>query len=100
MSNFNQIEIKHILYLIIKYVNNAFKSILRCFKCLINKLIKGSDKMPKKATERQARYDKEHMVKYYLKLHKENDKDIINVIDPNNKQGSIKELIRSAINNK
>ena len=37
------------------------------------------------------------MERYYLKLHKVNDKDIIDKIDPNNKQGSIKKLIRKGI---
>ena len=45
----------------------------------------------------QAKYDKENMQRYYLKLHKVNDKDIIDKIDPKNKQGSIKELIRKGI---
>lgn len=56
--------------------------------------------MPKKATINQLKYDKEHMVRYYLKLNKKNDKDIIDNIDPNNKQGSIKELIRLGIEKK
>ena len=51
----------------------------------------------KKTSEYQAKYDKEHIERYYLKLHKENDKDIINAIDPNNKQKSIKELIRKGL---
>lgn len=45
----------------------------------------------------QAKYDKENMQRYYLKLHNVNDKDIIDKIDPKNKQGSIKELIRKGI---
>ena len=53
--------------------------------------------MTKKQTLNQAKYDKENMNRYYLKLHKVNDKDIIERIDPNNKQGSIKELIRKGI---
>lgn len=53
--------------------------------------------MAKKNTIHQMKYDKENMIRYYLKLHKENDKDIIEAIDPNNKQGSIKELLRKAI---
>lgn len=53
--------------------------------------------MPKKNTVNQMKYDKENIARYYLKLHKENDKDIIDAIDPNNKQGSIKELLRKAI---
>lgn len=54
--------------------------------------------MATKKTEIQARYDKEHIERYYLKLHKINDADIIAAIDSKNKQGSIKELIREAIN--
>ena len=51
----------------------------------------------KKTSLNQAKYDKEHRERYYLKLHKENDKDIIGAIDINNKQGSIKRLIRKGI---
>lgn len=53
--------------------------------------------MAKKSTINQSKYDKEHMERYYLKLHKVNDSDIIEKIDPKNKQGSIKELIRKGI---
>ena len=53
--------------------------------------------MAKKSSINQAKYDKEHIARYFLKLHKDNDKDIIEAIDPNNKQGSIKNLIRKAI---
>ena len=53
--------------------------------------------MVKKASVNQAKYDKEKMERYYLKLHKVNDKDIIDKIDQNNKQGSIKKLIRKGI---
>lgn len=53
--------------------------------------------MAKKQSMSQAKYDKENIERYYLKLHKVNDKDIIDAIDPNNKQGSIKNLIRIAI---
>ena len=56
--------------------------------------------MPKKATINQLKYDKENMEKYYLKLHKINDKDIIDHINPNNKHGSIKQLIRKGIEKK
>lgn len=45
----------------------------------------------------QAKYDAANMTKITLKLHKKNDKDIIDNIDPDNKQGSIKKLIRKAI---
>ena len=55
--------------------------------------------MAKRTSINQAKYDKEHIVRYFLKLHKDNDKDIIDAIDPNNKQGSIKTLIRKAIKN-
>lgn len=53
--------------------------------------------MATKQSINQAKYDKENMVRYHLKLHKINDKDIIDKIDPKNKQGSIKELIRKGI---
>ena len=53
--------------------------------------------MAKKTSINQSKYDKQHIERYYLKLHKENDKDIIEAIDKNNKQGSIKELLRKAI---
>lgn len=53
--------------------------------------------MAKKSTINQSKYDKENMERYYLKLHKEKDKDIIDMIDINNKQGSIKKLIRAGI---
>lgn len=53
--------------------------------------------MANKKTINQLKYDKEHIERYYLKLHKENDKDIIDAIDSNNKQGSIKALLRKAI---
>lgn len=54
--------------------------------------------MATKQSINQSKYDKENIERYYLKLHKENDKDIIAAIDPNNKQGSIKELLRKALN--
>lgn len=53
--------------------------------------------MVNKRSINQTKYDKEHMERYYLKLHKINDKDIIDLIDPKNKQGSIKKLIRKGI---
>lgn len=53
--------------------------------------------MVKKSTVNQQKYDKKYTERYYLKLHKINDKDIIEAIDPNNKQGSIKKLIRKGI---
>ena len=55
--------------------------------------------MAKKNTISQMKYDKEFIERYYLKLHKEKDKDIIEAIDPNNKQGSIKDLIRNGLTN-
>lgn len=54
--------------------------------------------MAKRTSINQAKYDKEHVEKYFLKLHKENDKDIIKAINPANKQGSIKALIRKGLN--
>ena len=45
----------------------------------------------------KAEYDKEKRLKITLFLNRENDKDIIEAIDFDNKQGSIKELIRKAI---
>lgn len=42
-------------------------------------------------------YDKDKRLKITLFLNKENDKDIIAAIDLNNKQGSIKKLIRKGI---
>ena len=53
--------------------------------------------MAKRQSINQSKYDKEHTERYYLKLHKVNDKDIIDAIDKENKQGSIKELIRKGI---
>lgn len=58
--------------------------------------------MPTKATIRQVRYDKEHTIKYTLKLNKESDEDILKAIDKlvnkdMSKQGAIKYLIRKAI---
>lgn len=53
--------------------------------------------MAKKQSISQSKYDKENIERYYLKLHKVNDRDIIDAIDPENKQGSIKNLIRIAI---
>lgn len=52
----------------------------------------------KRQSINQAKYDKEHITKISLKLHNEKDKDIINSLDLNNKQGSIKDLIRIALN--
>ena len=53
--------------------------------------------MANKNTINQMKYDKKNIERYYLKLHKVNDKDIIDAIDPNNKLGSIKDLLRKAI---
>ena len=53
--------------------------------------------MANKNTINQMKYDKKNIERYYLKLHKVNDKDIIDAIDPDNKQGSIKNLLRKAI---
>jgi hypothetical protein len=45
----------------------------------------------------KSEYDKNNRVKISLFLNQINDKDIIDAIDPNNKQGSIKALLRKAI---
>lgn len=42
-------------------------------------------------------YDKNKREKITLFLNKENDADILNAIDPGNKQGSIKRLIRKGM---
>lgn len=47
-----------------------------------------------KQSEIQAKYDNENTVRVALKLNKKTDADIIEKIDPANKQKSIKELIR------
>lgn len=47
--------------------------------------------------ERQKKYDDIHTIRISLKLNLETDKDIIDRIDMNNKQTSIKELIRTGI---
>lgn len=53
--------------------------------------------MAKKTTINQEKYDRVHIERYTLKLHKTNDKDIIDAIDQKNKQGSIKKLIRRGL---
>lgn len=46
----------------------------------------------------QAKYDKDNTVQVRLKLNKKTDRDILDYLsDCNNKQGYIKELIRSDI---
>ena len=55
--------------------------------------------MAKKSSLRQLKYDSEHIIKITIKLHKINDYDIIQAIDTNNKQGSIKKLIRKSLYN-
>lgn len=57
--------------------------------------------MPTKASIRQNNYDKDHTVKYTIKLNTTTDKDIIEMIDTlsqttGSKQGAIKQLIRSS----
>ena len=42
-------------------------------------------------------YDKNNRIKITIQLNNKNDKDIIEAIDMDNKQGSIKELIRKGI---
>lgn len=53
--------------------------------------------MKKKSSIIQQRYDRKNITQISLKLHKTNDEDIIDAIDPANKQGSIKELIRKGL---
>lgn len=53
--------------------------------------------MAKKSSIRQEKYDKKNITQVSLKLHKTNDKDIIDAINPDNKQGSIKRLIRKGL---
>lgn len=53
--------------------------------------------MANKKSINQTKYDKEHITQISLKLHKKNDKDILDNIDPKNKQGSIKKLIRRGL---
>ena len=53
--------------------------------------------MAKKSSITQARYDGKNITQLTLKLHNKKDKDIIERIDPNNKQGSIKRLIRKGL---
>lgn len=54
--------------------------------------------MATKATERQRRYDIVHCTGFYLKLHNENDSDIIAKLSTmKSKQGYIKQLIREDI---
>lgn len=49
----------------------------------------------------QEKYDKDHTIRYSIKLNLETDKDIIEWLDnQESKQGSIKKLIRQEINNK
>lgn len=53
--------------------------------------------MANKKSLNQLKYDKENMIRVSLKLHKKNDKDIIDNIDLENKQRSIKNLIRRGL---
>jgi len=50
--------------------------------------------------ERQKKYDDKNTIRISLKLNINTDKDIIDKIDPNNKQTSIKKLIRKGIEGK
>lgn len=52
--------------------------------------------MPTKATQRQARYDKAHTTRIYLKLNNTTDADVIAQLQKvDNRQGYIKALIRA-----
>ena len=55
--------------------------------------------MAKKLSISQSKYDKENCIRISIKLHKKNDKDILEHIDENNKLGSIKRLLRKGIKN-
>jgi hypothetical protein len=56
--------------------------------------------LPTKASIRQTKYDKDHTVRYNLKLNTETDKDIIETIETialdlkTSKQGAIKYIVR------
>lgn len=58
--------------------------------------------MPTKATVRQTKYDKDHTIKYTLKLNITTDKDVIDKIENTakrlntSKQGAIKYLIKKS----
>lgn len=45
-------------------------------------------------------YNKKNIEFISLRLHKEKDKDILDAVNMNNKQGSIKELIRKGLMNR
>lgn len=49
--------------------------------------------------KRQKKYDDAHCVRISLKLNMRTDKDIIDHIDMNNKQKSVKDLLRKALEN-
>lgn len=53
--------------------------------------------MAKQMSKNQLKYDRENITQITLKLHNVNDYDIIRNLDPKNKQGSIKELIRKGL---
>lgn len=59
--------------------------------------------MAKQTSINQAKYDKKHIYQITLKLHRQNDEDIISAIENLDdfeklgKQGSIKKLLRNAI---
>jgi len=52
-----------------------------------------------KASIRQARYDKENIVRYSLKFNKNYDKDLIKAIGETNKQAKIKAILRKGLKN-
>lgn len=55
--------------------------------------------MEKNIVSAQERYDQKNTIRISLKLNLTTDKDIIDAIDLNNKQSSIKKLIRIALKN-
>lgn len=55
--------------------------------------------MPYDYNKYMREYNKNKIVTITIKLHKENDKDILEAIDLNNKSQSIKRLIRKGLKN-
>lgn len=55
--------------------------------------------MPYDYNKYMREYNKNKIVTITIKLHKENDKDILKAIDLNNKSQSIKRLIRKGLKN-
>lgn len=56
--------------------------------------------MANKTSIKTKKYDDKNTLRFTLKLNKKTDKDIIDNIDLENKQGSIKTLVREALKNR